>query len=247
MTDNDLINISKALKLNKSITDLNLADADFTDEGLKELGNSLSKNSTLKKLFLDYSLKESEGLRHIADAFKTGECAIEHLSLNKCNLKDSGAKMIFESQISRKKIRTLSLNENEIKGELELDKFFQNNKDYFFGGIEKLWLERNASISKKFVNTLTQVGFHQKSKETDELNQGLKLLSLSRCTEIGQDFASHIIESLGSLGSIELLLDDCELDDKIVESICDAIVHPKASFTLSLENNKITEDGLKTL
>ncbi|KAJ3130941.1 NACHT, LRR and PYD domains-containing protein 4 [Physocladia obscura] len=148
MTDDELILLSGALTSNKNIEYLDISENEFNVAGITALGQSLFANSTLTEIVLTNSLSGPNGLESIADALKNGVCAVKDLWLEKCQIRDTGAKIILESQSGeRKTLRSLMLEDNEIEGGAELCALFDQHKDLFSAGIEYLWFENNLSLS----------------------------------------------------------------------------------------------------
>ena len=88
--DQDLEHLAKALKVNTSLTKLNLFGNSIGDEGAMHLTNALKVNTSLTKLNLNANSIGAEGAKHLAEAHKLNT-SLTTLGLSSNDIGDEGA------------------------------------------------------------------------------------------------------------------------------------------------------------
>ena len=90
------IAIANALKINSSMTALNLSNNNLGNDGVIALANALKLNSCLLSLILDLNRIGNDAVIAIAEALKCNICLTE-LNLRQCGIKKDGIFFIVDA------------------------------------------------------------------------------------------------------------------------------------------------------
>jgi Ran GTPase-activating protein (RanGAP) involved in mRNA processing and transport len=111
--DAGAIAIADMLKVNKTITELNLSDNDIGIDGAKALAAMLEKNNTITELCLFRNNIKDDGAKALAGMLEKNN-TITELNLSSNNIEIDGAKAIADALKVNKTITTLDLSYNNI-------------------------------------------------------------------------------------------------------------------------------------
>ena len=175
--------ISRALILNKSLTELDLSNCSFhiTSENGPTLEEMLKCNSSLKSLLFRNTHMSDAGVLYIANGL-TANKAITALRLYNCGITSIGAQYIGNALASNKSLHLLNIAHNQIGGDgaKYIAKGLQHNSSLITcvldscelndtgicsladavavnTTIESLWLEDNLNITNKGMLKLAEV------------------------------------------------------------------------------------------
>jgi len=117
MTLGDFSNLEKFLSSCKSIITLNVSQCSLPRQAMMFLGNGISNNSSLQKLFLtDNDFSDPVMLKFICDGIITSkvEPKLVELDLQRCGINEKGVANIAKLLQCKYKLRVLNLRDNAI-------------------------------------------------------------------------------------------------------------------------------------
>merc|ERR1712130_481603 len=111
--DTDCVTIGEILKINTSLTEINICSNEIGDKGAKSIAGALKTNTSLSDLALSNNKIGDEGAKAIGEGLKTN-ITLKELYLRRNNISDAGAKSIVEALKINKKLVYLDLEGNRI-------------------------------------------------------------------------------------------------------------------------------------
>ncbi|KAK3827008.1 MAG: hypothetical protein J3R72DRAFT_426292 [Linnemannia gamsii] len=111
--DNGVKALAEALEANSTLTTLNLMSNSIGDDGAKALAEALKTNSTLTTLDLCDNMIGNDGVKALAEALKTNS-TLTTLNLKANYIGDDGAKVLAEALKTNSTLTTLNLMSNSI-------------------------------------------------------------------------------------------------------------------------------------
>ena len=137
----DLQNISEALKANNTLTYLNLSNNNIID--VQSIGELLKTNNTLTKLWLNNN--NITDVQSIGELLKTNN-TLTFLSLNNNNITDDGGiQSIIDGLKTNNTLRVLSLGSNQLsdnmKSQLNAIQQYKRDGSNGYQQVEGMWIE----------------------------------------------------------------------------------------------------------
>jgi Ran GTPase-activating protein (RanGAP) involved in mRNA processing and transport len=221
------------LEKNQSLTSLNLAGNQITDEEVKAIATALEKNQSLTSLDLQYNQITAEGAKAIAIALKKNQ-SLTSLNLECNKITAEGAKAIATALEKNQSLTSLSLGGNEITDE----------------GAKAIAtaLKKNQSLSSLSLggNEITAEGAKAIATALEK-NQSLTSLDLynNKITAEGVKAIATALEKNQSLTS--LALQCSQITDEGAKAIAIALKKNQSLISLDLQNNRITSEGEKAI
>ncbi|KAF9570637.1 hypothetical protein EC968_001524 [Mortierella alpina] len=162
LTEEDLGILADALKVNTTLTILNLTSSSVGINGAQALAEALKTNTTLTTLNLAHNSIGDSAARALAVALQTNS-SLTILDLGHNSIGDSGAQALAEALQTNRGLMTLVLRSNSIgeDGGLSLAETLKTNTS-----LTSLDLEDNA-LSSHMMRVLTDAVKSEKTKKSD--------------------------------------------------------------------------------
>ena len=250
-----------ALRVNTSVTSLDLRDNSIGEEGASSLSEALRVNTSLTSLNLSDNSIGVEGASSLSEALRVNT-SLTYLDLVKNSFGDEGASSLSDALRVNTSITVLELSENSIgvEGASSLSEALRVNTS-----LTCLYLWENSigykgasSLSEALrVNTsLTTLHLLQNSigdegarslSEALRVNTSLTTLHLSK-NSIGDEGASSLSETLRVNTSLtSLYLSKNSIGDEGASSLSEALRVNTSLTTLHLSENSIGDEGASSL
>ncbi|KAJ6250167.1 nlr family card domain-containing protein [Anaeramoeba flamelloides] len=175
--------LSQALKINRTITKLNLYYNSIGDEGIISIRDVLKKNHTLTKLDLAHNEIGSKGSKSIGEALKINQ-TLTKLDLSENQINAKGVKYLSEALKVNQTLTQLNLSENKIgsKGIKTLSEALKVNQtltklNLDLNGIGDKEIEEVGELPKKnqSVTELELDSNQIQDNETKDINEVLRV------------------------------------------------------------------------
>ena len=250
-----------ALRVNTSLTSLDLSENSIGDEGASSLSEALRVNTSLTSLDLSENSIGDEGASSLSEALRVNT-SLTSLDLSENSIGDEGASSLSEALRVNTSLTSLDLSDNSIgdEGASSLSEALRVNtsltsldlRDNFIGD------EGASSLSEALrVNTtLTSLGLICKSigdegasslSEALRVNTTLTSLGLS-CKSIGDEGASSLCEALRVNTTLTSLGLSCKsIGDEGASSLSEALRVNTTLTSLGLSCNSIGDEGASSL
>ena len=225
--------IAEAIKVNKTLTDLNLCGNGISDAGVSSIAEAIKVNKTLTDLNLSDNGVSDAGAASIAEAIKVNK-TLTHLRLSDNGISDAGVTSIVEAIKVNKTLTSLDLSGNGISdaGATSIAEAIKVNKTF-----ADLDLSENG-ISDAGATSIV---------EAIKVNETLTNLDLS-CTGICDAGATSIAEAIKVNKTLtNLKLSGNSISDAGATSIAETIKVNKTLTTLDLSDNGITDAGATSI
>ena len=108
LSDQGTFHITKELKSNTSLTELQLYTCGLTAEGIYYIAEAIKINKSLTLLNIGGNGIYDEGIKSLAEALKVNHC-LESLELSSCGMTDAGLKHIISSLLHNESLKELRL------------------------------------------------------------------------------------------------------------------------------------------
>ena len=231
--DEEASSLSEALRVNTSLTSLDLSDNSIGVEGASSLSEALRVNTSLTSLDLVKNSIGYEGASSLSEALRVNT-SITSLELSENSIGVEGASSLSEALRVNTSLTCLYLWENSIgyKGASSLSEALRVNTS-----LTTLHLSKN-SIGDKGASSLS---------ETLRVNTSLTTLHLSK-NSIGDEGASSLSETLRVNTSLtSLYLSKNSIGDEGASSLSEALRVNTSLTTLHLSKNSIGDEGASSL
>ena len=116
ITSKGAIKIAEAIKVNKTLQELDIHDNNISDNGAAAISDALKSNNSLQILNMSYNNITSEGAKLIAEAIKINK-TLQELDISHNNISDDGAAAISDVLKSNNSLQILSMSHNKITSE----------------------------------------------------------------------------------------------------------------------------------
>ena len=233
MFNSSLSTLCLALRVNTSLTFLDLRFNSIANEGAHSLSEALRLNTCLTLLNLSYNLIGDEGALSLSEALRENT-SLTSLILSDNSIDDDGANSLSEALRVNTSLTSLDLCRNSIgdKGAISLSEALRVNTS-----LTSLGLRRN-SIRDEGANSLS---------EALRVNTSLTSLGLSK-NSIGDEGAKSLSEALRvntSLTSLDLSKNS--IGDEGANSLSEALRVNTSLTSLDLCKNSIGDEGANSL
>ena len=225
--------IAEAIKVNKTLTDLNLCGNGISDAGVSSIAEAIKVNKTLTDLNLSDNGVSDAGAASIAEAIKVNK-TLTHLRLSDNGISDAGVTSIVEAIKVNKTLTNLDLSGNGISdaGATSIAEAIKVNKT-----LTDLDLSENG-ISDAGATSIV---------EAIKVNETLTNLDLS-CTGICDAGATSIAEAMKVNKTLtNLKLSKTGISDAGATSVAEAIKVNKTLTSLDLSGNSISDAGATSI
>ena len=225
--------IAEAIKVNKTLTDLNLFGNGISDAGVSSIAEAIKVNQTLTDLNLSDNGVSDASATSIAEAIEVNK-TLTHLRLSDNGISDAGVTFIVEAIKVNKTLTSLDLSGNGISdaGATSIAEAIKVNKT-----LTDLDLSENG-ISDAGATSIV---------EAIKVNETLTNLDLS-CTGICDAGATSIAEAIKVNKTLtNLKLSRTCISDAGASSIAEAIKVSKTLTSLNLSDNVITDAGATSI
>ena len=225
--------IAEAIKVNKTLTDLNLCGNGISDAGVSSIAEAIKVNKTLTDLNLSDNGVSDAGAASIAEAIKVNK-TLTHLRLSDNGISDAGVTSIVEAIKVNKTLTSLDLSGNGISdaGATSIAEAIKVNKT-----LADLDLSENG-ISDAGATSIV---------EAIKVNETLTNLDLS-CTGICDAGATSIAEAIKVNKTLtNLKLSKTGISDAGATCIAEAIKVNKTLASLDLSGNSISDAGATSI
>ena len=225
--------IAEAIKVNKTLTDLNLCGNGISDAGVSSIAEAIKVNKTLTDLNLSDNGVSDAGAASIAEAIKVNK-TLTHLRLSDNGISDAGVTSIVEAIKVNKTLTSLDLSGNGISdaGATSIAEAIKVNKT-----LADLDLPENG-ISDAGATSIV---------EAIKVNETLTNLDLS-CTGICDAGATSIAEAIKVNKTLtNLKLSKTGISDAGATSVAEAIKVNKTLTSLDLSGNSISDAGATSI
>ena len=222
-----------ALRVNTSLTSLDLRDNSIDDEGASSLSEALRVNTSLTSLYLSHNYFEHEGARSLSEALRVNT-SLTSLDLSVNSIGAEGASSLSEALRVNTSLTSLDLSVNSIgdEGASSLSEALRMNTC-----LTSLHLSVN-SIGDEGASSLS---------EALRMNTCLTSLHLS-VNSIGDEGASSLSEALRvntSLTSLDLSSNSIGVEG--ASSLSEALRVNTSLTSLDLSSNSIGDEGASSL
>ena len=225
--------IAEAIKVNKTLTDLNLCGNGISDAGVSSIAEAIKVNKTLTDLNLSDNGVSDAGAASIAEAIKVNK-TLTHLRLSDNGISDAGVTSIVEAIKVNKTLTSLDLSGNGISdaGATSIAEAIKVNKT-----LADLDLSENG-ISDAGATSIV---------EAIKVNETPTNLDLS-CTGICDAGATSIAEAIKVNKTLtNLKLSKTGISDAGATSVAEAIKVNKTLTGLDLSGNSISDAGATSI
>ena len=225
--------LSEALRVNTSLTSLDLSDNLIGDEGASSLSEALRVNTSLTSLHLPHNYIDDEGASSLSEALRVNT-SLTSLNLGHNVFGDEGASSLSEALRVNTSLTSLNLGHNVFgdEGASSLSETLRVNTS-----LTSLDLYEN-SIGDEGASSLS---------EALRVNTTLTSLDL-RYNSIGDEGASSLSEALRVNTSLtSLRLDRNSIGDEGASSLSEALRVNTSLTSLRLDRNPIGDEGASSL
>ncbi|WP_341755608.1 hypothetical protein [Candidatus Tisiphia endosymbiont of Ptychoptera albimana] len=223
--------LAETLKINQSITTLYLKNTNMEGTEIKELSEALKVNQSITTLNFYFSQIGDDGMKELAEALKVNQ-AITTLKLEHNQIGDVGTKYLSETLKINHSITILYLRDNPI------------------GDVGAKYLAETLKINHSITNldlAANKIGAAgtEELAETLKINQAITTLALYN-NPIGNVGAKYLAETLKINHSItSLALDGIYMGDAGAKDIAEALQINKSITDLGLGASRIGDAGAK--
>ena len=225
--------IAEAIKVNKTLTDLNLSGNGISDAGATSIAEAIKVNKTVTCLNLSDNGVSDAGVTSIVEAIKVNK-TLTNLNLSRIGISDVGARSIAEAIKINKTLISLDLSNNRISdaGATSIAEAIKVNK--------------SLTDLKLFGNGISDAGA-KSIAEVIKVNETFTCLDLSnnRISDAGATSIAEVIEVNKAL--THLKLSGNGISNAGAESIAFAIEINKTLTYLNLSFNGISDAGATSL
>ena len=225
--------IAEAIKVNKTLTDLNLSGNGISDAGATSIAEAIKVNKTVTCLNLSDNGVSDAGVTSIVEAIKVNK-TLTNLNLSRIGISDVGARSIAEAIKINKTLISLDLSNNRISdaGATSIAEAIKVNK--------------SLTDLKLFGNGISDAGA-KSIAEVIKVNETFTCLDLSnnRISDAGATSIAKAIEVNKAL--THLKLSGNGISNAGAESIAFAIEINKTLTYLNLSFNRISDAGATSL
>lgn len=219
--DREVIKLSEAMQLNRTITSLSLRNCSITDEGSKGLAKMLLNNKTLVALHLDGNRISTEGAASLSTALITNDTLAVLTLKSNTALSDTGVVYLIGA-----------LEHNTALSTLDVHNCGTNNSGRILQ-IEKIMEDRQMNSS--FENLLERL------LDDDFRVTGIDLSGL----HIGDKGAERLAEALADNTQVrQVWLRDCNIGNGGAKALASCLEQNMAVVDLFLGKNNIGDEGL---
>ena len=225
--------LSEALRVNTSLTSLLLSSNSIGAEGASSLSEALRVNTSLTSLLLSSNSIGAEGASSLSEALKVNT-SLTSLRLCKNSIGDEGASSLSEALRVNTSLTSLGLSENSIGAE----------------GASSLSEALRVNTSLTFLDlSVNFVGAEGASSLSEALRVNTSLTSLLLSSNsIGAEGASSLSEALRVNTSLtSLLLSSNSIGDEGASSLSEALRVNTSLTSLRLCKNSIGDEGASSL
>ena len=225
--------LSQALKVNSTLTNLNLGWNSIGDEGAHSLSQALKVNSTLTNFNLDLNSIGDEGAHSLSQALKVNS-TLTNLNLDKNSIGDEGAHSLSQALKVNSTLTNLNLDENHIgvEGAHSLSQALTVNSTL-----------TNLDLS---VNRIGDEGAHSLSQALN-VNSTLTNLDLS-VNRIGDEGAHSLSQALTVNSTLtNMYLFGNSIGDEGAHSLSQALTVNSTLTNMYLFGNSIGDEGAHSL
>ncbi|KAF9948443.1 hypothetical protein BGZ72_009648 [Mortierella alpina] len=233
--DDEAKALAEALKTNWTVATLNLENNSIGSDGAKALAGSLKTNSTVTTLNLANNSIGLDGTKALAGSLKTNS-TLTTLGLESNKIGSDGAEALAEALKTNSTLTTLGL---------------QGNKIGYYGVLALSTVSKtNSALTISLENNLITTG------TTDAFCSTLKTISTityqytldSAGNSIGSEGAKALAETLKINSTVVTLnLQRNSIGDDGTKALAEALKTNSTVASLNLESNKIGSDGAKAL
>ena len=233
ITEADAVVLAEALKVNSSVTVLNLFRSNIGDHGAIGLAGGLTENKSLALMNLSYNNIGARGAAGLADAL-TKNKSLTELNLSYNNIGADGAAGLADALTENKSLTVLYLSNNNIG-------------DHGVAALADA-LTENKSLTVLYLSD-DNIGDPGAAALADTLreNKSLTELNLSY-NNIGAHGAAALADALTENKSLAVLyLSDNNIGDHGVAALADALTENKSLTVLYLSDDNIDAHGAAAL
>lgn len=254
LVDREVVQLSKAMESNRTVTSLSLRNCAITDEGISSgLAVMLTKNNTLVELLLDDNRVGTEGAASLSMAIITNETlAVLSLARNSM-LMDSGVVYLIAAIEHNVTIRTLDVSNcgedanakgraSQIEEMLDIRQIDANFESLLERLIDDDFHVTGIDLSGRRIGNRGVVRLADALADNTQVRQ----LWLRGCN-VGNDGARALASCLEqNMSIVDLFLANNDIGDVGLFAISDALASNNSTLvSLELENNDVSEDGLE--
>ena len=230
--DEGASSLSEALRVNTSLTSLDLSGNSIGDEGASSLSETLRVNTSLTSLDLSRTCI-SDGASSLSEALRVNT-SLTSLDLSLNSIADEGASSLSEALRVNTSLTSLNLQNNCISNEGSHSLF------------EALIVNTSLTSLDLSLNSIGDEGAHSLS-EALRVNTSLTSLDLG-WTSIGDEGASSLSEALRVNTSLTSLdLPGNSIGDEGASSLSEALRVNTSLTSLELSENSIGDEGASSL
>ena len=257
ITKEGAIKITEAIKVNKTVRELQLGGNNISNDGAATISDALKSNDSLQILDISFNQINGEGAIKVAEAIKVNKTLLK-LDMCRNKISDDGAAAISDALKSNNSLQILNISFNQINGEgaikvAEAIKVNKTVRELQLGG-NNISNDGAATISDALKSNdslqILDISFNQingegaiKVAEAIKVNKTVQKLYIS-CNNISDDGAAAISDALKSNNSLQML---CMPVNKITSEgakvIAEAIKVNKTVQELRIYGNYISDDG----
>jgi Leucine-rich repeat (LRR) protein len=216
--------LGEALRLNTTLTSLDLVEGFFRDEGVRALGEALRLNSTLTSLNLGCNEIGDEGARALGEALRLNS-TLTSLNLGCNEIGDEGARALVEALGSNSTLTSLTLCHNMIGDD----------------GVRALGKALRSNTTLTSLTLCEAIGDEGARAWRDALRSNSTLTSLDLShNEIGDEGARALGEALGSNSTLTSLdLSHNKIGDEGVRAVAESLRRNTSLTKLSVSENEM--------
>ena len=229
---NGLCALAQALRVNKSVTKVELGDNNITDVGLTSFFDILSGNDVIKHINLSGNRIGMNGCKVLSRFLKEKTCRLKQLILSKNRLTDRDVKCILEALCDNESLKLLDLSRNYLTGKSAgLLHQFLTNRNTNLQHLDLSWNTLKAKGCEKVIAGL----------QHDATLRTLKL-SWNGIQDEGAMLMSKFLKDLEVLEELDLLGNG--ITDKGFSAITNALSSQNSSLkVVRLDQNYINHQS----
>ena len=251
--------LPEALKIDNTLTSINLYNSNIDAKGLKHLSETLKKNSSITSLDLSCNNIDAKGIECLSEALNTNN-TITMLNLHNNNISNKGISCLSGVLKTNSSITSIDLYKNNISDIEHLSELLKKNSsitsiDLSGNNIDAKGLE-HLSEALKINNTLTSINLYNNNinaKGLEHLSELLKKnssitsidLSGNNIEAKGLEHLSEALKINNTLTSIDLLGNN--IGNKGIEYLSELLKKNSSITSITLGYNGISDKGIKCL